>query len=127
MTQRVGTLLSRSLAVAAFVFGMVTLMEGGAVALGDATARAAAGAYVPFVVWFNFMAGFAYVAAAIGLWVRHRWAVWLAVGIALATAAVFVILGAYILAGGPFELRTVFAMALRTLVWTVIAVLAWRT
>tara|TARA_R110002110_G_scaffold239506_1_gene455438 strand:- start:59 stop:493 length:435 start_codon:yes stop_codon:yes gene_type:complete len=33
-----------------------------------------AGHYGPFVVWFNFLAGFAYVVAGFGLWFRRRWA-----------------------------------------------------
>ncbi len=31
-------------------------------------ARVAAGNFVPFVVWFNFLAGFVYVAAGVELW-----------------------------------------------------------
>ena len=88
-------------------------------------ARLVAGAYVPFVLWFNFLAGFAYVIAAIGLWNARRWAARLAIAIAVATALVFVALGAHIFTGGSYEMRTVMAMSLRTLVWTVIAVIVW--
>ena len=41
---------------------------------------------MPFVVWFNFLAGFAYIAAGVGLWVRRRWAVVLAAALAAGTA-----------------------------------------
>lgn len=116
----------RGVAVLAAVFGLMTIKEGGTVLFGGAAARAAAGAYVPFVLWFNFLAGFAYVIAAIGLWRRARWAAWLATGIALATALTFAAFGVHVLAGGDYELRTALAMALRTTVWLVIAALAWR-
>ncbi len=108
------------------VFGLLTLKEGGTVLFGGEAARAAAGNYVPFVLWFNFLAGFAYVAAGIGLGLRQRWAAYAAIAIAAATAVVFVALGVRILFGGTFEVRTVIAMTLRTGIWTVIAVIAWR-
>jgi len=40
----------------AIVFGVATLLSGGQVLFGNDAARAAAGAYVPFVLWFNFIA-----------------------------------------------------------------------
>ena len=76
----------RVISLIAIGFGLLTLQEGGAVLFVDGAARQAAGHYVPFVLWFNFLAGFAYVIAGAGLWLRHRWAVWLAVVIAAATA-----------------------------------------
>ena len=107
-------------------FGLLTIKEGGTILFGDATARAAAGNYVPFVLWFNFLAGFAYVIAGIGLWRQQRWAAWLAAAIAVATALTFAAFGAHVASGGAYEQRTVIAMSLRTLVWTAIAVLAYR-
>ena len=115
-----------AMSVIAVVFGLMTIKEGGAVLFGDTGARAAAGNYIPFVVWFNFLAGFAYVAAGIGLWMQRRWAMGLAIVIALATALASVALGISILSGTPFEQRTVFAMGLRTVVWVTIAGIAWR-
>jgi len=55
-------------------FGLLTLREGGAVLFVDGAARQAAGHYVPFVLWFNSLAGFAYIVAGVGLWMRRRWA-----------------------------------------------------
>lgn len=114
------------IAAVAVSFGLLTLKEGGAVLFGDGTARATAGHFVPFVVWFNFLAGFAYVVAGVGLWMRRRWAVWLALCILAASAIVFAALGVHVFAGGAYETRTVGAMTLRTLVWAVIAALGWR-
>lgn len=114
------------LSLIAVAFGVLTIREGGAVLLHDGTARAAAGNYVPFVLWFNFVAGFAYVVAGAGLWMRQRWATWLAVAIAAATACVFAAFGLHVYSGGAYEQRTIIAMSLRTLVWAGIATMAWR-
>ena len=105
----------------AISFGLLTIRAGGTVLFGSAAARSAAGHYVPFVLWFNFLAGFAYVIAGVGLWLERRWAAWLALVIAVATALVFAAFGVHVLAGGDYELRTVAAMSLRTLVWAAIA------
>lgn len=107
-------------------FGLLTLREGGAVLFVDGAARQAAGHYVPFVLWFNFLAGFAYIVAGVGLWMRRRWAAWLAILITVATALVFLAFGVHVALGGAWERRTVVAMTLRTLVWAGIAAIAWR-
>lgn len=116
----------RAISLAAVGFGLLTIKEGGAMLFGGEAARVLAGNYVPFVLWFNFLAGFAYVIAGAGLWLLHRWAVWLAVVIAATTAMVFAAFGAHVYGGGAFEMRTVVAMSLRTLVWVSIAAIAWR-
>ena len=118
--------LTRVIAAVAIVFGALTLKEGGAVLFGDGTARTAAGHFVPFVVWFNFLAGFAYIVAGVGLWMQQRWAAWLAVGVAVAAAIAFAAFGMRVLGGGAYEMRTVWAMTLRTLLWAAIAALSWR-
>ena len=116
----------RGASILAVLFGLMTLKEGGTVLFGGEAARTAAGAYVPFVLWFNFLAGFAYVVAGIALWRRQSWAAGLALGIALATALVFAAFGVYVMSGGASEVRTMAAMALRTTVWLVVGALAWR-
>jgi hypothetical protein len=93
---------------------------------GNEDAVKAAGNYVPFVLWFNFLAGFAYVVAGIGLWLERRWARQMAIGIAVATAITFGAFGVHVYFGGAFEHRTVIAMSLRTAVWAVIATASWR-
>lgn len=120
------TLLLRAISLVATLFGLMTLKEGGTVLFGGEAARIAAGNYVPFVLWFNFVAGFAYIVAGAGLWLQQRWAVWLAVVIAIATALIFVAFGAYAYSGGEYEQRTVIAMTLRTLIWIVIATMSTR-
>lgn len=115
-----GWLIS-SLSIVAILFGLMTIKEGGAVLLGNEAAVAAAGNYVPFVLWFNSLSGFAYIAAGVGLWLQQRWAVWLAVAIAAAIALTFAAFGMHINSGGAYEQRTVIAMSMRTVVWFVIA------
>lgn len=76
---------------------------------------------MPFVLWFNFFAGFAYIAAAVGLFFWRPWAVPAAWLIALATIGVFAAFGITVMSGTPFEMRTVGAMALRAGFWLAIA------
>lgn len=108
------------------LFGLLTVLSGGRTLFGGEAARLAAGAIVPFVLWFNFAAGFAYVACGLGLWGRQRWSVPLAVFIAVATGLVFAAFGVHAWSGGAYEGRTVGAMALRTLLWAGIAATAHR-
>jgi hypothetical protein len=110
----------------AIVFGALTILSGGRALFGGPEATAAVGAAVPFVLWFNTLAGFAYVAAGLGLLARRRWAFPLSVAIAAATIVVFAAFGLHVLQGGAFEMRTVWAMTLRAAVWLVIAVLVYR-
>lgn len=114
------------LIAAAFValFGVLTVLSGGRALFGGPEARAAVGDAVPFVLWFNFLAGFAYVAAGIGLMLRRTWAVGLSISILVATILVMVAFGVHVLFGGAYEMRTVWAMSLRTIVWGVVVGLA---
>ena len=110
-------------AIIAILFGALTIISGGSVIFLSESARAA-GDIVPFVVWFNFLAGFAYVISGIGLYKWRQWAIYLSMIIAVLTMLVFAGLGFHILNGGAFEMRTVIAMAFRLFMWTVIALLA---
>lgn len=113
-------------AIVAILFGLLTIKSGGSVLFTDGEARQAAGNYVSFVLWFNFLAGFFYVATGIGIWLQKPWSATAATIIAVLTALIFAALGVYILNGGESEQRTTIAMALRTLVWTIIAITSWR-
>src|SRR5450830_743234 len=114
-------------ALVAIIFGIVTIVVGGKTLFGGADERAAAGNIVLFVLWFNFVAGFAYVIAGVGLFWWKRWAAQLSAAIAVATMAVFIAFGIHIFLGGMFEGRTVGAMIIRSAVWIAIAALACRT
>jgi hypothetical protein len=101
----------------AIAFGVLTIFSGGRTLLGSADM----GAVVPFVLWFNTLAGLAYVVAGLGLWQGRRWAWPLSFAIFAATLLVFAAFGLHIARGGAFEMRTVFAMTLRSAVWAWIA------
>jgi hypothetical protein len=113
-------------AVVGVLFGALTVWSGGRALFGDAATRASVGNAVGFVLWFNFLCGFFYVVAGIGLFLWKRWAVPLSAGIAIATLLVFVAFGWHVAIGGAFEMRTVWAMTLRSGVWVAIAILVYR-
>ena len=110
----------------AVVFGLLTIKSGGTVLFIDGAFREEVGNYVPFVVWFNFLAGFVYLIAGGGLWMKRHWAVWMSIFIVTATLIVFAIFGIHILKGGMYEVRTIAAMSLRTVVWSLIALFAYQ-
>lgn len=109
-------------AVVAIVFGALTVVSGGRALFGGVDM----GNVVGFVLWFNFCAGFAYVLAGAGLWRSAVWGRTLAVLIFVATLLVLLAFGVHVLRDGVFEMRTVYAMLLRTSVWAVIAAVALR-
>jgi hypothetical protein len=116
---------SRALLAAAAVaiaFGLLTIVSGARALFGGADM----GDVVPFILWFNFLAGFAYVVAGIGLWRGTSWGWWMSLGIAGATALVLLAFLAHVLLGNPYELRTLGAMVLRLGVWTMITATAQR-
>lgn len=108
---------------AAVAFGLLTLASGGAALMGVVDM----GAVVPFVLWFNFLAGFAYVVCGVLLWRGHPLALPVALAILVATAAIFAAFAWRVVTGGAYETRTVGAMTLRTAFWAVMALLAWKT
>ncbi|WGV18228.1 hypothetical protein [Fuscovulum ytuae] len=111
-----------AVAVVAIVFGLLTIVSGSRALFGGADM----GAVVPFVLWFNFLAGFAYIIAGLGLWYRTGWAPGLAIAITLATGAIFAMFLLEVWRGTAYEARTMGAMALRLAIWVVISVVAAR-
>lgn len=109
-------------ALVALVFGVLTVASGGRALFGGVDM----GATVPFVLWFNFLAGFAYVAAGVGLWRQAHWARGASLAIAAATAAIMAAFLWHVARGGAYEMRTMGAMALRLAVWIAIAAIAQR-
>lgn len=113
-------------AIGAVIFGILTLISGGFALFGSAAARADVGNAVPFVLWFNFLSGFVYVLAGVGLFLWKRWGAQLSALLALAILVIFAAFGLHIAMGGAFEMRTVGAMLLRSTVWIAIALAACR-
>jgi len=124
LTQYITT--NRIVAFVALVFGVLTIKSGGQVLFIDGPARAAAGNYISFVVWFNFLAGFVYIFSAIGLSLSKVWGGWLALIIAISTVIIFLLVGIHISNDGMYETRTIAAMSLRSIVWIFIAAYSYR-
>ena len=116
----------KALALIAVVFGAMTIFSGGRALFGDEQARAAVGNAIPFVLWFNFFAGFAYVFTGIGLWNELRWAKLASIAIAGGTAMVGLAFTVQMLQGAAYESRTAVALLLRMSFWTVTAFLVWN-
>ena len=118
---------TRPAAIAAALFGALTIFSGSMVLFGPEAAQRAAGDALPFVVIFNTAAGFAYLAGAYALWQNHPAARWIALAIGLATLVVLAGFAVTALTGAPVELRTALALPFRADFWLVIAWAAGRS
>jgi hypothetical protein len=119
-------ILNRVISAVAILFGIMTIKSGGQVLFGEESYRIAAGNYVSFVVWFNFLAGFAYVAAGLGILFYKPWSKLLAMLIAGSSLLIFSVLGVHIFTDGAYEVRTIVAMTLRSIVWIGIMIFLFR-
>ena len=117
----------RITSIVALVFGVMTLFSASSVLFGPTDTQEMAGKYVDFVVWFNFAAGFFYVMAAIGIWFQRAWAYPLSGLIALTTTFMAIPFAFHVIAGAPFEMRTVGALILRIGFWAAIAIALYRS
>ncbi len=113
-------------AIITVFFGIMTIKSGGSVIFIDGEARQAAGHYVDFVLWFNFTAGFFYIAIGMGIWFQKIWALRSAILLAILNLLVFSAFGMHIYYGGDYEQRTIAAMSLRSAVWIIIALKAYH-
>jgi len=114
------------MAVAAIVFGVVTVLTGGRALFGSLETRTDFGNTVPFVLWFNFLAGFVYFVAGAGLLLHRRWAVYASLFVAVSTILVFVAFGVHVIGGGAFERRTIGALTMRSIFWIAVTVVSIR-
>ncbi len=115
----------KSISLVAILFGLLTIKAGGTVLFTAGEAHQAAGDYVPFVLWFNFLTGFFYIATGILLWWQHNAAALIAAIIALSTLLVFIAFGIHILSGGAYETRTIGAMGMRSTISIGIALISY--
>lgn len=116
----------KTLGIIAVLFAALTLFKSGQILFGPQSARDAVGDFVPFVVQFNFVAGFAYLLAGIGIFLGRHWALGMSALIALATLVTTVFFARHLLAGGAFEMQTVGALGIRSLFWIVVSLILWR-
>ena len=111
------------LAAVALVFGAATIKAGGDVLFFNEQARSAAGNYVPFVLWANFIGGFLYVIAGLLIFLNSTQALRFSAFIAAMTVAVLVALLIHIAVGGAYEARTLAAMVFRSVIWVAIVLI----
>ena len=88
--------------------------------------RADFGNVVPFVLWFNFLAGIVYIIAGTGLLLCRRWAVYTSLFVAVSTILVFVVFGVHVIGGGAFERRTIGALTIRSFFWIAVTIVSIR-
>ena len=115
--RRRAPLIAGTLAVA---FGALSVLAGGTVLFGPQSVQAAAGNVVLPVLWFNFLSGPVYMLAGWAVLSRRPWARRLAGVIAAAIAIMLAVLIALILAGTPWEPRTLAAMTFRLVFWLIV-------
>ena len=114
------------MAIAAIVFGALTVLTGGRALFGSLESRADFGNTVPLLLWFNFLAGFVYIVAGTGLLLCRRWAVYTSLFVAFSTILVFVAFGVHVIGGGAFERRTIGALTIRSLFWIAVTIVSIR-
>ncbi len=121
-----GRALRGALGGLALLFGAGTVLQGGHVLFGGEAAWEEAGAVVPFVLVFNFAAGFVYLASGALTLAARSSSLLLARLLAVSTVAVFAAFLVHVASGGAFEVRTVMAMTLRSGFWITEALLLPR-
>ena len=124
--QRSIALSTKILAIFAVVFGCMTIFSGSSILFASQQAQTWAGDYVPFVLWFNFLAGFVYVITGLGALYAQGWARTLALVLATTSLLVCLAFFFHIWRGGAFEMRTVGALIFRVSFWLVMVVVLTR-
>lgn len=102
------------------VFGLLSILSGGR-ALFTEAGIASRGNIVPLVLWFNFIAGFFYVAAGIFSYSLKGCVRKLSTLLAITNGIVLLYLLNHIYQGDLYETRTLLAMTIRTTLWIVLA------
>lgn len=94
-------------------FGAITLFVSSSVLFDLFGIREKEGNFVPLIVWANWLCGFLYVAAAVGLSKAEKYSTYLLAGALIVLLAAFGYLLFHIAAGGLYETKTVAAMLFR--------------
>lgn len=115
--------LSRVAGVIAIIFGILTIIQGGRT-LFDPAVHDVAGKVVPFVLKYNFIAGFFYIPIGILVFRMKYYAKYFAILLGAANGVVFFQLTVHVFSDLPYEPKTYFAMMFRLLLWALIATLS---
>ena len=108
-------------------FGGLTVFMSGSVILDLFDIRAKEGNYVPFIVWTNQLAGWAYLVAVYGFITKQKWTFRILLSVLIVLVIAFIGLKMHINAGGIFEEKTVKAMMFRMTITEVMAGIAYFT
>lgn len=108
-------------------FGGLTVFMSGSVILDLFDIRAKEGNYVPFIVWTNQLAGWAYLVAVYGFITKQKWTFRILLSVLIVLVIAFIGLKMHINAGGIFEEKTVKAMMFRMTITAVMAGIAYFT
>lgn len=107
------------------LFSFATVFSGGKALFSEA-GRTAAGEIVPYVLWYNFIAGFFYFVAGVAILKQHSCAKKVSSVLALTSSVVLIFLGVHILSGKAYETRTLVAMMFRSVFWVVVALTLFK-
>ena len=114
----------RIAALVAVTLGLLTITEGGSVLLGLSTKPYT---ILPWLVWYNVVAGFLSVLAGRGLWLKRTWADKLADTIVTLHGLVLLILIVLFALKEAVATISIMAMLVRTVAWVGIILLTrWR-
>lgn len=115
-----------ALSAITIIFGIITIFAGGN-ALFTESGKLAAGKIVSLILWYNFIAGFFYIAAGIAIFRQKSMAIRIAMLLANSSIAIYFALLMHIFEGNVYEMRTLIAMTLRTFYWIAIATIVFKS
>ncbi len=99
------------------LFGALTVFSGGRHLLNWNELQSAGKNFHLWILVFNFIAGFFYIAAGISLLKEKDWSRFLVYSITSATAVFYTAFIFLVLNGSSYEKQTLYAMGFRTLFW----------
>lgn len=108
------------------IFGLMTILSGGR-SLFTTNGIATRGNIVPFVLWFNFVAGFFYLVASISIFRMKTCVKKISLVLALANTFVLAYLLNHVFQGYLYEQKTLIAMVFRTSFWILFAIYFYKS
>lgn len=106
-------------------FGLLTIFMGGSVIFDLFGIRRLEGHYVPFVLWVNWFCGFIYLIAGYGFLKMKKWTSRILWSVFTLLVVTYIGLFIHIQLGGVYETKTVVAMAARTFITLILALIAY--
>ena len=97
------------------LFGALTLFLSTSVIFDLFGVRAREGNYVLVVVWANFIASILYVLAAVGVIAQRHWPAKVLLVAVVVLVGAAIVFAWHVHSGGPYEQKTIGALAFRTL------------